>query len=496
MAWLRVVDGELLEEISQPAIEDARGLALLPDGTVAVTRWRSPDGVGRVARVDRDGPQPGWTLAYDQQLPSDTEIGGVPGYLDAILVAPTGREVALPSLQANVRHGPAFDGLEPTFDTVLRAVVSFVQLPENEEDFDARKQFDGRGFASAGVYSSHGDYLFLAMRGTQVIERLDRLTGSAAGTLVEAGYAVDGLALSADDRWLFADASLSREVRIWDVSDLRAVPRPAFRVPTVEAEPLAPEVLRGKQLFNDSADPRLSRDGYIACAHCHLEGDHDRLVWDFTARGEGLRNTISLLGRAGRAPIHWSGNFDEVQDFEHDIRGPFGGTGLLSDADFAAASTPLGPPKAGLSADLDALAAYVASLDTPRSSPFRLPDRRLSVAAQRGAALFDDLGCGVCHAGPDYTDSAFTAPGEPRLHDVGTLRPTSGQRLGGPLPGIDTPTLLGLFDSPPYLHDGSADRLEAVLRDRNAAGAHGPTADLDDAALADLVLFLLCLDGN
>ncbi|MEZ4467745.1 MAG: cytochrome c peroxidase [bacterium] len=312
------------------------------------------------------------------------------------------------------------------------------------------------------------------MRGTQVIERLDRLTGSAAGTLVEAGYAVDGLALSADDRWLFADASLSREVRIWDVSDLRAVPRPAFRVPTVEAEPLAPEVLRGKQLFNDSADPRLSRDGYIACAHCHLDGDHDRLVWDFTARGEGLRNTISLLGRAGRAPIHWSGNFDEVQDFEHDIRGPFGGTGLLSDADFAAASTPLGPPKAGLSADLDAMAAYVASLDTPRSSPFRLPDRRLSVAAQRGAALFDDLGCGVCHAGPDYTDSAFTAPASRACTTSARCARPRGSGSAGPCPASTPPRCWACSTRRPICTTAAPTASKVVLRDRNPAAPTAP----------------------
>ena len=32
--------------------------------------------------------------------------------------------------------------------------------------------------------------------------------------------------------------------------------------------------------------------------------------------------------------MHWTGNFDEIQDFEHDIRSHFGGSGLLSDDDF------------------------------------------------------------------------------------------------------------------------------------------------------------------
>ncbi len=48
--------------------------------------------------------------------------------------------------------------------------------------------------------------------------------------------------------------------------------------------------------------------------------------------------------------------------------------------------------------------------------------------------------------------------------DVGTLRTTSGQRLGAALTGIDTPTLLGVWDTAPYFHDGSAATLDDVFR--------------------------------
>ena len=80
-------------------------------------------------------------------------------------------------------------------------------------------------------------------------------------------------------------------------------------------------MLRGKRLFYNAADPRMSRDGYIACAGCHLDGGSDGMVWDRTQFGEGLRNTIDLRGRRGAAGgrVHWSANFDEIQDFEHDI---------------------------------------------------------------------------------------------------------------------------------------------------------------------------------
>ena len=84
--------------------------------------------------------------------------------------------------------------------------------------------------------------------------------------------------------------------------------------------------------FHDAGDRRMSRDHYISCASCHLEGGHDGRTWDFTQAGEGLRNTIDLRGRAGTAHgnVHWTANFDEIQDFEHDIRGPFGGDGFLN----------------------------------------------------------------------------------------------------------------------------------------------------------------------
>ena len=93
--------------------------------------------------------------------------------------------------------------------------------------------------------------------------------------------------------------------------------------------------------------------------------------------GEGLRNTITLRGHR-REPwvLPLDKNFDEIQDFEGQIRNLAGGTGLMSDMDFFAGtrSAPLGDPKAGFSADLDALAAYVASLNEYREQP--LPQRR------------------------------------------------------------------------------------------------------------------------
>ncbi len=291
------------------------------------------------------------------------------------------------------------------------------------------------------------------------------------------------------------------------------VPAPAVRRPTratalrlddraatVLEEPLPPEVLRGKRLFYGSVDPRTSRTSYLSCASCHLDEAADGLTWDFTQRGEGLRNTIPLFGRGGMAhgPVHWTGNFDEIQDFEGDIRTGQGGRGFLTDAQWEAGdrSHPLGLPKAGLSEELDALAAYVASLRGWPTSPFRRdgdPDWEAAVA--RGEALFRSsrTGCADCHVPGRYTDSAFGVDGEPALHDVGTATEASGGRLGGPLPGFDTPTLRGLWDDAPYLHDGRAPTLRDVLTPFNPEDRHGRTSGLTEAELDDLITFLLAL---
>jgi mono/diheme cytochrome c family protein len=387
-----------------------------------------------------------------------------------------------------------------TFETTIRAVVSLLDPTTGAEDFERRRQLDNRGFANAGVFSSRGDWLFVATRGTRTVERIDVLAGQVSGSIQGVGFAPSGVALSPDDRFLFVDAYLSREIVAYDVTSFASEPAPLGRATIPGSEPLGEELLRGKRLFNDSLDPRLSSDGYVACAHCHLDGREDHRVWDFTDRGEGLRNTATLLGVPDTGAIHWSANFDEVQDFEHDMRGPFRGTGLMRDEDFHTGTrdTTLGDPKAGVSADLDALAAYVASLASPPPSPFRADDGSLPEDAARGRAIFESAaaGCTTCHAGARTTDSGFVTPGVPRLHDIGTLGAGSGQRLGGTLEGIDTPSLHGAWASAPYLHDGSAPTLRDVLTARNPSDLHGTTSHLDAAQIDDLVAYLLCLDGR
>jgi hypothetical protein len=149
---------------------------------------------------------------------------------------------------------------------------------------------------------------------------------------------------------LFVNNFMARNVTVHDLSGFFASGSRAMNAPKVNVvatEKLSADILAGKQIFynasrkNAANEFTMSRDSYISCATCHLDGGQDGRVWDFTQRGEGLRNSIDLRGKSGmgHGNLHWSANFDEVQDFENDVRSHFGGAGLISGSTI---STPLG----------------------------------------------------------------------------------------------------------------------------------------------------------
>jgi cytochrome c peroxidase len=128
------------------------------------------------------------------------------------------------------------------------------------------------------------------------------------------------------------------------------------------------------------------------------------------------------------------------------------------------------------------------SLDTFDRSPYRSPDGALTPAGIRGRIVFQESACIDCHEGEDFSDSDSGL-----LHDVGTIQPHSGNRLGAPLLGIDTPTLRGIWQSDPYLHDGSAPTLDDLLS--APSGLHSVQKSLALEDYEDLVAYLLQIDG-
>lgn len=461
---------------------DPRHLSLTPDGArLLVSRFitrplpgeasASPgatdaDG-GELVVVDTAAARVERTvvLRLSDRIDTSESGRGVPNYLGAAAVSPDGRMAWVPSKQDNVLRGRLRDGLDLDFQSTVRAVSSRVDLPSLTEDTGRRIDHDNAGLASAAAWHPSGRWLFVALETSRQVAIVDPSRGRERMRL-ETGLAPQALAVSADGLRLYVQNYMSRSVSAFDLGSLAAAAdapmRAAWSATTQAVEPLDPRVLRGKQLFHDARDRRLARDAYVSCASCHADAGHDGRVWDFTGLGEGLRNTPSLRGRGG-APgrLHWSANFDEAQDFEGQIRELAGGTGLMRDDDLAVGTRaqPLGDPKAGLAADLDALAAYLASLTRFDPSPRRAADGTLTALAATGRALFDARGCAGCHGGPDFVRD----PGG-RLISIGTVRPSSGGRLGGPLPGIAVPALRDAWATAPYLHDGSAPTLAAAIR--------------------------------
>ncbi|MHC4707387.1 MAG: c-type cytochrome, partial [Planctomycetota bacterium] len=94
-----------------------------------------------------------------------------------------------------------------------------------------------------------------------------------------------------------------------------------------------------------------------------------------------------------------------------------------------------------------AIDAYLKSLK-PISSP-HLVNGELSEAASNGGKLFNKAGCALCHSQPLYTNMS--------KYDVGTGTEKDDNR------DYDTPTLIEVWRTAPYLHDGRAVTIKEVL---------------------------------
>jgi len=339
-----------------------------------------------------------------------------------------------------------------------------------------------------------------------------RPTNAPPLTEISVGDRPMGLAVSPVTDTAYVYNLLSRDVSVIDLTTRSEVRRIAAT--TVTGEPFPASVLAGAKIFHTSDDPRISRNHKVSCASCHINAEHDGRSWGFhhLPGSHGPREVPSLLGfsltmgprdpATGLGQLHRSGDRDEIQDFEHTFQGVnMGGTGFLG----TNVQPELGPPNAGRSAELDALSDYILFLPPIMRSPYRAPDGSLTEAAIRGAAFFagtnraakaGDAGCVVCHV-PETGFVDF------KFHDVGQTRPAAEEELNTrpPLWHVNTPTLVGVWTTPPYNGvAGYAPSIIDVLRDQakraNSATPHGTPDGLTKRQLADLAEFVLSIDGN
>jgi mono/diheme cytochrome c family protein len=164
--------------------------------------------------------------------------------------------------------------------------------------------------------------------------------------------------------------------------------------------------------------------------------------------------------------------------------GQMGGQGNFSDPRiglFITQTPDLVTPK------LAALLDYQLSLRTPEP-PRNSFDR---AAARRGKRLFrNEAGCATCHQSPNFTD-VLSGPTRtvPFLHDPAEVGTDPAYAVRTATGKYRTTPLRGLWQHPPYFHDGSAPDLLAVVNRYNQLFALNLTA----AQKADLVEYLKSL---
>ena len=269
------------------------------------------------------------------------------------------------------------------------------------------------------------------------------------------------MALSPDGKRLYVAEHLSDHVGVIDTETLEPLE------PIDLGGPKDVTVVRlGDQMFHRAR----ALQGQFSCRTCHPDGDQDALSWDFGADGLGqvIVNTMTLREVGQTSPFKWQGS--NVSLYMQDgIR-------------FAKHLTRVEswPPK-----ELYATVAYMYSIPAP-------PNPELTPAQQRGKYLFErsvtmtgeeipeSNRCITCHSGPYYTNQ--------QKFDVGTRRSTDPEWML-----FDTPQLVNIYATPPYLHDGSAATLEEIWTVNSVHDEHGMISDLTKTELNDLIEYLRTL---
>jgi hypothetical protein len=332
------------------------------------------------------------------------------------------------------------------------------------------------------AFTPDGAYALLVDQDSEDVLAIDVATRQQAALLRPLpGHVPDGIALSADGAEAYVHERNTGDVAVVavDRSDGIAL-SVADVIETLPVDPMPADLRLGQSLFwsaNSDQTP-ITTNHWVACASCHLEGRSDAVTWRFEvgprdtpSNAGGTRDTGFLLRTADRT---------RVQDYWQTINVEQGGR--FDPVDQAEL--------------LDALAAFV-----DHALPLPVPPRTDPALVERGRGVFVAAGCPECHSGPRLTDSGAGNPdldlaGPLTLHDVGTCSADDRAHvdlLGDPRDPclFDTPSLNGLADSAPYLHDGSAETLRDVI-DRTR-GTMGDTADLLDDDVDALVEYLRSL---
>lgn len=305
-------------------------------------------------------------------------------------------------------------------------------------------------------------------------------------------------------------ASLADEViQRSDYQRPDAVPAPASNPLTVDKTSL------GKNLF---FDPRLSRNKGMSCATCHSP-DHrwsdGRVVPLGSEELTQPRRTPTVMNSAWLKALMWDGRANSLEaqavlpittphEMNYNMKelvqrlGAIKGYQPLFEAAY-------GDPEITTQRIAMALATFQRTLVSNISSFDRWvegDDQAISTSAQRGFEVFNGKAqCVACHKSWRFTDDSF--------HDIGLDSPDLGRGKVIPVEvtimqhAFKTPTLRDLPKNGPFMHDGSMNSLEEVVKHYEEGGIKRASLskeikpfELTQQERADLIAFLKTLDGG
>jgi YVTN family beta-propeller protein len=269
------------------------------------------------------------------------------------------------------------------------------------------------------------------------------------------GLGPTGVAVSPADGTLWVANYFSDAIAILDP----ATGRIAGQAPVGPSLPMT-AYRKGEFLFHDAT---RCLQQWLSCLSCHPGVRADGLNWDLLNDGmTNPKNTKSLAGSARTPPMMSLGVRATME--------------LAVEKGFTVIQFHTATPE-----ELDAVNTYLRDLPLIPSPWHKNADGSLDERAKRGQEVFRKAGCGICHPPPLYTNL--------QLIDVGTC----GERDFPEHTRYDTPSLLELYRTAPYLHDGRAATLEEVLGKYNKNDRHGSTSKLSRQEIEDLVAFLMAL---
>jgi YVTN family beta-propeller protein len=350
-----------------------------------------------------------------------------------------------------------------------------------ELPLDELERYAVRPFAVA--ISPDKSHIYITCEGSEIVTVIDvpralhfihSQTGPFASDLsasanyvtahIDVGHDPRGITFTPDGRQLLVANRLDDTLSVIDARTSRVASTVALDGPKKLS------VLRhGEQTFYTA---RYSFQGQIGCANCHIDSTFDGLTWDLEPDGFGrdIVDNRLLEDIKDTEPYKWNGGNPNLPT----ECGPRTEKYFWRSENYD-------------SLTLTDLVVYVRSISL-RPNRWKLSGRELSPAQERGEAVFDRATdkfgkpipesnrCSYCHSGSKGTSQ--------RSFDVGTKRPTDNSAM------VDTPQLINVGLTAPYLHDGSARTLEEIWTVFNPEDRHGRTNDLTKDELNDLIEYL------